>query len=326
MPDQEKSGARLSFEISDAEELAKYAFDQKVEESGMRVLRSRLYPLIVVITTILSTFGIGLTWWVNKVAARAESLNTAIAKADTELRALNGEIADFRLAAQDLTAKKAELELETRALASRRDLVESRSIAAISDAAAAQSSGAAAREMAVSAQAALSKALSDINRRSDELEESLATVQEKAEMATQAGGKIQAIRKDAEDFAAAVKKHRELVAATIVDSITLRSQDSSEISVPDLTGGDSFRIRFKTGSIEKKKRFDIVYTVNDGQPRTVKVSSDDTRRPIPIDGTNGQYQFTTEFIYSAWTVPDFVTIRISGIPRPAHDSTIAGAD
>jgi hypothetical protein len=32
---------RLSFEVFDAAENAKYAFDQKVEESGLRVLSAR---------------------------------------------------------------------------------------------------------------------------------------------------------------------------------------------------------------------------------------------------------------------------------------------
>jgi hypothetical protein len=56
------------------------------------------------------------------------------------------------------------------------------------------------------------------------------------------------------------------------------------------------------------------YSVDGGEPQVVKVSRDDIRRQIPLEGTGGQYQFMMEFIYSAITVPDFVTIRVSGIP------------
>jgi hypothetical protein len=168
--------------------------------------------------------------------------------------------------------------------------------------------------MAIHAQDALTKALSDINRRSVELDQTYAVVKANADQSTRERETIETIRNEALQFATAVNEHRNLVAATIVDSVTLRSQDTSDVVVPNLLSSGAFRIRFKTGSIEKKDRFAVTYSVDGGEPQVVKVSRDDIRRQIPLEGTGGQYQFMMEFIYSAITVPDFVTIRVSGIP------------
>lgn len=309
----ENGNAKLTFEVVSGEELAKFAFDQKVEESGLRVLRHRLYPLVAVITALLSTFGIGLTWWVNKVAQRAETLNTSIATAQKDLQALNDDIATVRAAARELRLKRDEIDVEMTAMARRSQLVETQSVSAIATAAAAQTTGTTARDMAIRAQDELNALLRDISSRTADLDKRFDTVKNNADGAARDRAVIQDIRADAEDFATAVKEHRQLIAATVADSLTLRANDFAEIVLPRLQDKGTFKIRFDTGSIHRRKVFDITYSINGGRRHVVKVSPDDIRRQIPMEDTNGEYQFMLEIIFSGVVVRDFITFRISAI-------------
>jgi len=310
----ERSGATLSFEISSGEELARLAFDQKVEESGMRVLRHRLYPLVAVISALLSTFGIGLTWWVNKVAQRAEVLNTDIARAQKDLKGLNDDIAVVQNAARELRLKREELDLAMTDVAERGKMVQKESTAAITTAAGAQANGIAARDLALHAQDELSNVLREIKAFNSEWQQTVAGVKHDANEVSTNAQAIQDIRGKAEKFAKDVAEHRKLVAATVADSLTLHSNDSADVDLPKLTGSGSYKITFETGSIQRRKVFEVAYRINGGDRHVVKVSRDETRHPLPLEGTNGEYQFAIEFIYSGVIVRDFITFRVVAVP------------
>lgn len=309
-----KPNATVTFELMSGDELARLAFDQKIEDSGLRVLRHRLYPLIAVVSAMLSLFGVGLTWWVHTVASRAAALNADIDVAKTTLSRMNGDIAAVRQTARDLELKRNELTAEMNALRTRSGTVETEALTAIRSAAAADATGIAARDLAFRAQTELSLALRDIDQKKQGFEDAIARVKNNADASKADRDAIQNIRGTAEEFAKSVEAHRGLVAATIADAVTLKSNDTAAVTVPDLNTAGTFKIEFETGSIQRRKEFEVAYRINDGKAHIVKVSRNDIRRAIDLEDTNGQYRFMIDFIYSGVIVRDFITFRVSAVP------------
>lgn len=314
----ENEGVVLSFAVSNTEELAKMAFDQKVEESGLRVLRQRLYPLIAVISALLGASGIGLAWWVKTVAERATTLNSSIEESERKIKTLSTDIATVETLARDLQSKGLQLDAEMKAIGRRSDMVDTQAIAAIATAASAQASGASARDVAVSAQNRLQAVLRDVDARTAEFQKTVNDVRLDAQASSKNRAEIEGIRARAEQFDKAVLEHKHLIAATIADSITVGSNDVADVIVPKVDGAGSYRVTFETGSIQRRAVFQIAYRINGGARHVVKVSRDDIRHPLALEGTNGEYQFMIEFIYSGVVVRDFITFRVfaAEVPRP----------
>lgn len=303
---------KAMFEIIEGT-LIDYAVDRKVDQVVGRYLKTRLLPFVLVAVTIAGYLGFELKEQISNlqqaegtvkhlqtdVDGLSESLKEQGKKQNDELlklaQNLGGVTKSSDLAQRQFDSLNAltQAQFET---ARRQE--ERLSTAAAQLTALGYNTGEL-QESNERAQAS-SRALND------QIQASLRASQQALD---QIGERLSLAQADYQGLKRLDEMQGRLLAANVVEMVTLKSHDTSPaMELPNPKGG-SYEVRFRTPDIESS--FDLAYEV-EGNPYGVRIDRKGEWRKLL--GTDGLYEFIVDNIYSTSKAPDFVSIRVRGTP------------
>lgn len=303
---------KATFEIIEGT-LIDYAVDRKVDQVVGRYLKTRLLPFLLVAVAIAGYLGFELKEQISSLQKAKEevehlqetvrglsgSLQKQVEKQDRDLFALAQNLGGVKQSS-DLAQRQFDtLNTLMRAQYETTRRQEERLSTAAAQLASLGYNTGELQESNEQAQASLRAANQQIQMSMQASQEALHQLQQRLALA----------QMDYQDLKKLDAMQGRLLAANVVEMVTLKSNDTSpEMELPSPKGG-SYEVRFRTPDIESS--FDLAYEV-DGNPYRVRIDRKGEWRKLL--GTDGLYEFIVDNIYSTSKAPDFVSIRVRGTP------------
>jgi len=289
-------------------DLAQYVLDRKVDESMKRYLRTRVYPMVSILSAVLVFFGVQLGSLYKDYASleeRARKAEGTIKTVNDDVKGLESNWATTQRNIQDqFLVAKTKLDSEEAFLETTYN----------------RQSNATERASLLAAQ--IEQKLTEAKKAADEAEQHGTFASDQAEIAKSSAAGATASKQVIEDAKTAATKYRQevtkqqsILGTTIVDFALLARNKHSIVTLHNPHDFEHpIRLKLTPQSVTTKG-FTIAVEKNGAPDEPLRVDAAMFGRWQDLAATGGLYRYMVDFVYEQRGVRNFVVMRFGGSPK-----------